>query len=330
MFLPKTILDKLKKRYKPNSVISINNNIKRIFKEALLVKNFDKKLLTSEFETIKKYITGLKKISVQKVMVHNIRSIIGKKHDGYNKLVEIYNKKHRDKTQWAIPTGKKKELYKPLEVLGKKILNFDMSSRGNGVKMLVAGLYKYLPPLRGQDYFNAILSKLPKNVLYEQHYKKLKKNFIDMDNWVLVIGNYKTASKHGIRVIRFTGVLVDIIKKWVKVAGIGNGDWFLVNRMGKKFRQDAFTKMLWRIYGDNFSVDMLRRIYISEMVSYLEELDNPVETIKWRKRLAFIVGHSLESQEFIYSNFKRMKRKKSSRKYMDEIFGYLKAAYVGE
>jgi amino acid permease len=88
--------------------------------------------------------------------------------------------------------------------------------------------------------------------------------------------------------------------------------------------------MLWRIYGDNFSVDMLRRIYISEMVSYLEDLDNPVETIKWRKRLAFMVGHSLESQEFIYSNFKRMKRKKSSKKYMDEIFEYLKAAYVGE
>jgi integrase len=205
-----------------------------------------------------------------------------------------------------------------------------MSSRGNGVKMLVAGLYKYLPPLRGQDYFNVILSRLPKNILYEQHYKKLNKNFIDMDNWVLVIGNYKTASKHGIRVIRFTGVLVDIVKKWIKIAGIGDGDWFLVNRMGKKFRQDAFTKMLWRIYGDNFSVDMLRRIYISEMVSYLEDLDNPVETIKWRKRLAFMVGHSLESQEFIYSNFKRMKRKKSSKKYMDEIFEYLKAAYVGE
>lgn len=326
MFLPDKVIDRLKKRYKHNSVVTINTNIKRIFQQGLGINKFNKQVLTDRFADVKKYISGIGKISVQKSMVHNVRSIIGSKHAGYNTLVEHYNKLHKNRTQYAMPSKRSMKVYMSIEDIGRKVLEYsDFSQKGNSVKMIVASLYRYLPPLRGQDFYGTVFVKVPKGVSHAEHLRKIKKNYIDIGGWILVIGNYKTVKTHGIRRLKLHRTLVMILEKWRKE---WSKDLLLVNRFGKGFSQDAFTKLLWRVYGRNFSVDMLRKIYISEMVEYLLGLGNPVETIKWRKRLAKMVGHSLEAQEFTYSSFRGIKRKKSSKAYMKTLFEIMKSCYI--
>jgi hypothetical protein len=57
------------------------------------------------------------------------------------------------------------------------------------------------------------------------------------------------------------------------------------------------------------------------MVKYLNDDDD--DGIIWRKKLAKIVGHSIESQEFIYSNYRMTDVKISDKKYLDKVFGWL-------
>lgn len=326
-FLGNGITESLKKRYKKNSISTINTNLKRLFRECFDSGTFDVELLKSRCKDIEKYIESLKKVSVQKSMIHNIRSMIGEGY-GYDEMVKVYNKKCNDVTLYAQPSDKLKEVHIPCEEMATKMMSFSFKNRGSGVKLVVSSLYRYLPPLRGQDFYNTVFAETPDNVRYDDHFNIIKKNFIDVRKWILVVGDYKTMKKYGIRKFKLNSALSKVLDTWRK-SGLSDGENLLTNRFKKRFTQPAFTKLLWRIYGSNFGVDMIRKVYMSEMVGYLEGLENREETIEWRKKLAYMVGHSLCAQEFNYNSFRKIKDLKvSSRKYMENLYKTLRETYI--
>jgi len=298
-FLSDVIIKKLKKKYKPNSIKTINNNIKRIYK-GLRLKKFSLHVLIDRYDDVEKFIDSVDKISVQKSMVHNILAIVSPSKK-YMILADKYNKEYDKIKMYEKPKNKMIKLFSNLEKLSEVLNKVD------GVKYVVASLYTYLPPLRGQDYYNTKIGV------------RKTGNYIDIDKWILVIREYKTAKQYGIRKIKLGIILRGILNKWIK--GSKKGDYMLVDRDGNKFTQDGFTHLLWRIYGSNVGVNMLRRIYVSEMIHYME---NMKDKVKYRKKMTKILAHSLISQEFIYSNFKLTNVGWSSKEYMKGLVEILK------
>ena len=316
-FVDTEIINKLKsgnniykKKYKINSLKVINSSLKRIFKNVFGKDiSFNVDLLITRFTDIRNYINKLKKTSIQKSMINSIRVVLlnNELYDAYyKKLWNKYSKKHDMLYKYS---KQKSDDFINLESL-RKIANLETVGT---VRYIIANLYTYIPPLRGEEYYNLSVNATKSN----------KINTLNTKDWIIYIYNYKTMDRYGLRKIRVPVALRPILKKWIDDNKITKNHYLLTNRYGEPFSQSAFTKTLKRIF--SISVDMLRRIYMSEMVKYL----NSIDEIKWRKRLTTIVGHSLESQEFIYSNHKNMKNIKFSKKiYMKYLFNILKEVYV--
>lgn len=320
-FIGDEIVNELSKKYKPNSIKTINTNIKRIFVNALGAIKFDKSLLIDRIDDIILYLDSIDKISVKSSMVHNIRSIIGRENMRYNDLVKKYKTEYKKKKEYEIPKGKRKDTYICLKDIRDISNKYRGSVKYSGyIKWVVSALYVYLPPLRGQDFYDTVVYSFGDDVDLDNICLSVKKNFLDIGSWTLVIGYYKTSGLYGIRKLNIPEELKKILVGWFKFMGTGIGDWMLLNTDRKKFKQTAFTSLLWRIFGEGFSVDMLRRVYISEMVTYLNNMDDKEYGLIWRKKLANIVGHSLSSQELIYSTFKFSDVVKSPIKYMNKVF----------
>lgn len=106
MFLDERTIKRLKKKYTDRSIRTIDNNIKRLFRDGLEKTRFSKKAILDNFKKIRFYLAGLDKASVQKSMTHNIRSIIGMGHKGFNDLVKFYNIKDDIKRGFIAPGRK--------------------------------------------------------------------------------------------------------------------------------------------------------------------------------------------------------------------------------
>jgi integrase len=135
-------------------------------------------------------------------------------------------------------------------------------------------------------------------------YKRLlnitQKNIFDLKNNKFIIGQYKTEKTHGIRFITIPKKLIQIVEKWYQITDSKN----LIPNLKEKdvpMTQQAFTDLLFRIFQPkNISTSMLRKIYISDKLKNSSFRNDPVK----RKKLAHEMGHTLETQEFIYNRFK--------------------------
>lgn len=310
-FLPDSILTRLGKKYKASSLRTIDGHIKRVFVGVFNTDVWIDDILIKRYDDVVKWLEGLKP-SVKKSIANSLRVVmIGSKR--YERLFKEMIKKYKSVDQWKIPDAGK---FISLEEIGNMLEMYDMRKHGNAIKKIVLGLYIYLPPLRGQDFYTAVV-KMGKG-----------DNTLDVLDWNLRVADYKTAKKYGVRVLNIPRELRSLLRKWFEFRGGIDAvidQPLLINRNGDPYTQDAFTHLLWRIFGDNFSVDMLRRVYISEMVKWIIANLDGKNVVKWRKRLAYLVGHSIESQEFIYSNHKLLDNiKMSNNEYMQVMFDVLR------
>lgn len=152
-------------------------------------------------------------------------------------------------------------------------------------------LYTYLPPLRGEDYYNSLLL-YDSNVLTQIERKE--KNYLCLKEKLLVINKYKTVDIYGIRIISIPNELIEILNNFKKKS---DSQWIICTIKGNKLGHENFYKLMTEAFGEKISSSMMRKIYISS-----EIIDGNM-TAEERKKLSYIMGHSVEQQQLTYSKF---------------------------
>lgn len=312
MEIPLKLNNSLLVKYKPSSIKTFTINIKRILKE---VYNIDKYTVAPllNIKKVTDYITNdVQKISVQLNLAAALVSFLSHEEnipkealDYYQNLFDKISEKAAYERKYPIPTEEELENWLPWSQIVKLANDYKKKVTQEPydyLKYLVLSLYTQIPPLRGQDYLNSIIMKVENPTDYHRLLQITQKNIFDLTNKQLIISHYKTEKTHGRRTIDIPKQLIPIVENWFRITGSQNLIPNLQNK-SEPMTQQAFTDLLFRIFKPkNISTSMLRKIYISHRLKYIS--NNPIE----RKKLARIMGHTLETQEFIYNRFKKMKK----------------------
>lgn len=317
-FLPLTTYDNMLNRYKPSSIKAFTTNIRRLLREIFDIDKFTLVPFNDYFK-VEKYILGLEKPSVRQNMIASIHAFLIMNGGSaalismYQDLFEKINNVARDAQKYAAPTEHEENnlidwnvvvgLYGNYREKISKIRKYGLRELREYQKYMILALYVMIPPLRGQEYLDAIILKVvdvPVN--YKRIYELTHKNLFDIKNNKFIVRYHKTFDTHGVKVIDFNQELSNIVEKWVELTGsqilipnLESGN----ERSGfnEPMAQTALTELMFRIFAPNkISTSMLRKIYISDVVKNMSAVE--------RKKLAKIMGHTLESQEFIYNKFK--------------------------
>jgi len=156
------------------------------------------------------------------------------------------------------------------------------------VKYLVLCLYTYLPPLRLQDYIGTKVYKKNNNPIEGE-------NYVDLSKKELIIQDHKNKKHCGTRTIPLPDELMKVIKKFHKKA---DTIYLLpkTNKLDEPLKKCALVNMLARIIGKRVSSQILRKVFVSELLA-----SNP--TKEERERVSKIMGHSLITQRTVYNRY---------------------------
>jgi len=305
-FIPQTIVDQLlQKSIKLSSIQVYNYAIKRIFINVFHDDIYDKNKLINNSGEVMKYLS-MQTITVEKSLLNSIRNMLSIEEFGpYNKRWTNIKREYREEKDYSIDE-KKLDQYIPLEDLSTIVSNI---KNKNTVKYFIGLIYITMPTIRGQDLYNLKISSID-----------IPENYLDVKTMKLYIKDHKTVKQQGIKIIAFPKVLHSIIKEHI------SGSYLLLNNRGGKYTKGTFAQIIKRMFG--FGIDILRRIYITEMLHYLYSEEDKKKATEWRKKLAHIFGHSLSSQEFDYKLWNDEKLKYSSTKFMKNMYENLKQSYV--
>ena len=155
----------------------------------------------------------------------------------------------------------------------------------NDMYHLQSCLYSYLPPLRSQDYYDTVIKTDTTDLE--------KDNYYDLETKQLIINNCKTTKSKGQRVIDVPDELADEISKFHERS---KSSYMICTRTGHKLDANSFRKSMHRCLKKDISSSMLRNCFISS------KIDEGI-TAEERKRTAKIMGHSVATQQAIYSKF---------------------------
>lgn len=312
--LPDEVLKSLEKKYRPSTIKTMNNNIKRIFLKALKTDVYKTEDLY-EIDKIKPYLEE-QKIGVKKTLIANILGLLKlqtkpktpkKVLTKWEKYFDEVCKDYADKSKYKESSEKEKENHMSMEEIKQTLKHYETLTKpirhkeGKDLKpkdmitfekYIVLLLYTTLPPLRSEDYYKMLLTISKKD------------NYTNLKSRVMYIKVYKTSKTYGTRKINLSKELTDELKTWVEIQKKYNPEITTVylmptvsSKLTKPLSQQAFTDLLNRIFHPKkISSSMLRKIYISELI---DKQLSPDE----RKAITKIMGHSLEMQEFIYSRF---------------------------
>lgn len=319
MEFPKSIIKELQKKYKDSSIKTLSNSIKKIHSELFKTDKYNSNLLYKYTTVIKWIKNNIDKQSSQKNLLAAVLAFIKAEPDTPDQIIQKYQeyfntfaKKVETDRKYIEPTKKEKDNWIPYSQIKKKFnsLKKEIKNKKNFnspadkslfQKYLVLAFYSFLPPLRGEEYYNTVIVNNCSDGSYENLLKLTKRNILDITNKKIVSYYYKTANVYGLRIIDIPKQVIDIIKQ-SQIINDFNHFLFpnLTSVRPEPMSQPAFTGMLFRIFDPNkISTSMIRKIYISDI---LKKMKDP----KKRKELAFIMGHSIDAQEFTYSRFKKI------------------------
>lgn len=302
LIFPPGILEKLKKKYRESSIKTYNSSFRRMLK--LLGMDTDTYDISPflNVKNVKEALDSIKSTNTRAAHCRCILTILEvekKIHPrlikDYKDMVHKYYKAHealyvhsKDPSNSFVYSLTIDRVYNQLYKIYDKNPNFI-----NFRKYVIISLYKYLPPLRNQDYINTIYIKsenLPKGSL-----KYIKYNYYDLDEGKMVLYNFKTSKIMEPRHIDFPYELKKII--WIfankflltgytLIPGIKNKE--------KPISETTFTFLIRDIFQplDNVTPNTLRSAYITEMAK--------IKPVAEMKKIATIMGHKYATQQLIY------------------------------
>jgi len=304
LFMPDSIIAALEaKDFQSVTIKNIDNNIKRVHR--LLYGNnakFDMKKLVKDYKKVIKALSSPEiPMTSRKIMYHSIGNVIkvmGINTYGAQELINV-----RDLVSTYVDEARKfnkEEPVMPLNKIYPKVkktfeeLEEQLTEEFNpkiDIPYIALGFFVFLPPLRAQDYVNTMLMNKT---------NKEGQNYINLKEGVMVINEYKTVKKYGTRKILLPPPLLEILKDYKKKS---NTKWLIPKMYGEKnepMSVSSFTHLLNRTLDEKISTTELRRAYVSQ-----EVINNDMKG-KERKKTAKTMGHSVATQNEIYSKYSKL------------------------
>lgn len=256
-----------------------------------------------EVDKVKKYIdkgtlsiTSRKIITIAAVMILKAAKAPQSLIDVYGKLARDYRIKDTKMRKDRAPTSRERgsmldwpdiiavrECYK--KCLKDKACVAEMTSleyRRWYMKYVTLCLFTMIPPQRGQVFYNCYIDIDVKG-----------SNMIDTKKSLLIVKHEKTTKSYGVRRIVLPTALNSIIKDWKEVVA-EDGYLLMPNAKGNMMSSPAWTQFMNSIFQRDMSTDMLRKIYVSYMIT------EKGISIDERQKLADIMGHSVLMQQHSY------------------------------
>lgn len=294
IFLTSSIIEKLKKKYKPSTVTTIQRNLKSIM---LNVFNSDKYNI-KKIQESNKIIEWLKtqEQSRQSTLLFAIKAVLNatnKKYETYESFIkEVWENK---KTNDILKQPTDKEIKKiedfNLNTIGETAKIYleswenDKESLSKYIKMLIMQFIDKLPPLRAQDYTNIrILNKEPEELI----------NHINLNTGDMVLYDYKTNKYYGKREIELPEDLFLLIAEGQEIF---NNKWLFpkLSNPEESQRSQGITELIQRtLNNNNIGTQILRKLYVSELI------DKGANSQTLQKT-AQIMAHSIPTQINTYS-----------------------------
>lgn len=304
-------------KYKDSSIKQFSTNIKAIFKKVYPNEPFNIEYLyytdggnTDNFNKITAYINTVT-ITTQSVYFATILAILNANKIECKECIKEYTilkdkavKASKDINILRPATEEEKEdiiemsdLVSILEDKRQLADKFPTNIK-HQLAYLITGLYHYIPPKRGSEYFTT-------NLKNPDH-----PNYLDMNKWQLIIRNAKTSGS----VVDIPPLLQPIISQYYNNIG---SEWLicLVSDKNKPMKHNNFNEFLKHniFEGKKIGTRKLRNIYVSEMN------DDPNTTVEERKETAEIMGHSVAIQHLIYTKYSDELHKNDSNPIQMEI-----------
>lgn len=319
IIIPKGINRKLLQKYRQSSIDTFTNNLRNVLNNAYKEDKYTLKPIKKDISPLKEYITTLSSESSKKNTISAVLAFLkadirtpDEVLEKYQKYFDKLAKKIDDNKQYKELTEKEEESFISWEEVLKFHKKYEKQVKENDdqqfknyedkyiyLRYLLLSLYTLIPPLRGEEYRNAIIIRVKDKKNYDIITKACNCNLIDLANNNVVVSFYKTSKTHETRIIPIPKKLAEIIVKWYKIT---DGNKYLLPNLqtpNENMSQSALTHLMQRMFDPyNISTSMLRKIYITHRLKSIA--NNQVE----RKKLAKVMGHTLTVQEFIYKKYK--------------------------
>lgn len=312
IFLTSDLINKLKTKYKPSTVTTIQRNLKSIFLNAFDQDKFNINKLIKDHKEIIKYLR-IQPLTRQTTLLFAIKTVLDldekKSYENFSPYVELHReiwekKKERDK---FTPPSKKeiekskcfdmKEIKEQADIELSKWLN-DKENIKQYEKMMITQFLEYIPPLRAQDYTNIkILDDEPEELI----------NHINLSTGDMVFYDYKTNKYYGKREIELPEDLVLLI---AEAKDIFELNWLFPKLYKRDQSQSSLgiTDLIQKTFNNpDIGTQYLRKCYISYLI---DKGTNPKEL----SEIAHIMAHSIPTQINTYSSLS----KKMHKEYFDD------------
>lgn len=283
-YFPSIILSFLQVNYRDSSIKTFITVIKRVLKGINGNDHFDLKTLL-DYTTVKNFLETVPNIDVRRNMANTIAAIIKaggyseSYYDKYIKLRDVYSKEGKIK---VIPRNITSNVI-TLEDVAQKAAKYANSNKyRDRLKNICLLLYSLVPALRLEDWTSLRVNRASSSKSIDTNLE----NYINLTTGTVSFTHYKTSDSHGLRTFKLPSTVIKALKEWVTLS---NGDYLLTKEDGSKLETND---LLYILKAEGLSASELRKTYISESV--------PDMTMKQRHKLANIMGHSIETQEFTY------------------------------
>lgn len=209
----------------------------------------------------------------------------------YKSEYEKANKEHKELITLAAPNTS--ELANTLtdtqydNVLDKynQLADRDSATPAILIRRLILALYKYIKPLRPQDYVNT------------SYLKDRTPNYIDLQKKVLVIKSGKTNSEENTRIVSIPDVLIKIMRYTQTKLGT---TWLIpmVSDVARSMERTAFTKFFQNIFANEGLPKHIGATRLRNM-AVAKEVDRGASATEIKKSAADM-GHSVGTHLLVY------------------------------
>ena len=294
--IKKTIQEK-RSNISVNSLNTYVSNVRKVFKE-VFDNDIDMKHF-NQFAKVKKYLITLTPATRKNVMstimvllkaYDTKKAVLNKYKKYFEELIDDYEKNY-DK---QVKSDKENQNWITLIELNAKIKEYEIKISKFNMKELtkiqedliqqhlILILYTDIPPIRN-DY-----------AMMKVYYDKTVKgeNYINLTTKLIILNKYKTAKTYGEKKIEISDKIIKLIKRWINIT---ENEYLLINiRDRNPMTNNGLTKYLNKIFKPKkVSTTLLRKLYLSEKYPV-------VHNRKDMKKDAYIMGHSLDTQQGIY------------------------------
>jgi len=236
--------------------------------------------------------------------------------DKYNEIRDEGNKKYQDDNATGVISDKQKENFVELSEIKNMISDMEKEIKSKKLKskpnltskekMLIQvyilfNIYTRLP-LRNDVSEMTITTKRDYNKLKEDEKKEHNYLVVEKNKMFFVLNQFKTSSKYKELDIDIPKDLEKLLRFYIKVNGLTNGDVLFTSSTGTTLSRNAlsqlFIKTSKKYLGKSISTTMLRKIVLSDKFADVKEE---------QKEMAEITGHSVATMNNVYVKQKQDK-----------------------